>query len=41
MNDDYMLDNILDKIKAMINIEKFDDTKILNDTNDELPVSIN
>ena len=40
MNDDYMLDNILDKIKAMINIEKFDDTKILIDTYDEFPGSI-
>ena len=40
MIDDYMLDNILDKIKAMINIEKFDDSKILIDTYDELPGSI-
>ena len=40
MIDDYMLDNILDKIKAMINIEKFDDSKILIETYDELPGSI-
>ena len=28
MTDDYMLDNVLDKIKEIIGIEEFDDTKI-------------
>ena len=38
--DDYMLDKILDKIKETIDIEKFDDTKILIDTDDQLPDDI-
>ena len=32
-----MLDKVLDKIKETIDIWKFDDTKILTDTNDKLP----
>ena len=35
-----MLDKILDKIKETIDIEKFDDTKILTDTDDQLPDDI-
>ena len=31
---DYMLDVVLDKIKQIISIEKFDNTKILIDTDD-------
>ena len=34
---DYMLDKLLDKIKEIICIEKFDNTKILVDTDDKLP----
>ena len=34
MVDDYIIDKVLDKNKEIINIEKFDDTKILIDTND-------
>ena len=37
MVDDYMLDKVLDKVKGIITIEKFDDTKILIDTDDKLP----
>ena len=29
MVDDYMVDKVLDKVKEIIGIEKFDDTKIL------------
>ena len=36
MVDDYMLDKILDKIKEIIGIEKFDDTKILIDSDDKM-----
>ena len=32
-----MLHKILDKIKGKIGIEKFDDAKILIDTDDKLP----
>ena len=35
--DDYVLDKVLDKIKEIIDIKKFDDTKIFIDTDDELP----
>ena len=35
-----MLDNVLDKIKEIIGIEKFDDTKILIDTDGKLPSDI-
>ena len=35
--DDYMLDKVLDKIKMIIGFEKFDDTKILIETGDNLP----
>ena len=31
MADDYMLDKVLDKIKEIISIENFDNTKILID----------
>ena len=37
---DCMLVKVLDKIKEIIGIEKFDDTKILIDSHDELPVKI-
>ena len=37
MVDDYMLDKALDKIKEIIGLEKFYDTKILIDTGDKLP----
>ena len=38
MVDDYMLDKLLGNIKEIIDIEKYDDTKILIDINDdELP----
>ena len=37
---DYMLDKVLDKIIEVIGIEKFDDTKILIDTDDKLPDDI-
>ena len=40
--DDYMLDKVLKKyrIKEIIGVEKFDNTKILIDTDDELPDDI-
>ena len=34
---DYMLDKVLDTIKEIIGVVKFHDTKILTDTDDELP----
>ena len=37
MVDDYMLDKLLGKIKEIIDIEKYDHTKILIDMDDELP----
>ena len=37
MVNDYILDKVSDKIKETISIVKFDDTKILMDTDDELP----
>ena len=40
MTDDYMLDNVLDKIKEIIGIEEFDDTKILIETDGKLPDDI-
>ena len=36
MVDDYMADNVLDKIKEIIGIEKFDDTKVLMNTGNKL-----
>ena len=36
MVDDYMLDKALDKIKEIMVIEKFDDTKILINADDKL-----
>ena len=33
---DYMLDKVLDKIKMIIGIKKFDDTKILIEADDKL-----
>ena len=40
MIDDYVLDKVLDKIEEIIGIEKFEDTKILIDTDDKLPDDI-
>ena len=40
MVDDYMLYKLLDNIKEMIGIGKFDDTKILIDMDDKLPDDI-
>ena len=37
---DYMLDKILDEIKDIIGIGKFDNTKKLIETNDKLPDDI-
>ena len=34
--DDYTLDKVLDKIKMIISIEEFNDTKILVETDDKL-----
>ena len=39
MLNDYVLDRVLDKIKEIIGIVKFGDTKILIDTDDKLPDS--
>ena len=38
--DSYILDKVLDDIKETIDIEKFDDIKILIDMNNELPDDI-
>ena len=38
--DDYVLDKVLDKTEEIIDIEKFDDAKILIDTDDKLPDNI-
>ena len=35
-----ILDKVLDKIKRIVGIEKFDDTKILINTDDKLPNNI-
>ena len=40
MVDDYMLDKVLDKIKEIIGIEKFDGTKILIYADDKFPDDI-
>ena len=40
MVDNYMLNKALDKTKNIIGIQKFDDTKILVDTDYKLPVDI-
>ena len=40
MVDDYMEDKVLDKIKEEMGIEKFDDTKILINTDDNLSYNI-
>ena len=40
MVDDYMLYKKLERIKKTIGIEKFDDAKILIDTDDKLPNNI-
>ena len=37
MVDNYKLDEVLDRIKEIIGIEKFDNTKILVDKDDKLP----
>ena len=36
----YMLDKLIDKIKEIIGIDQFDNTKILIDTDDKLPDGI-
>ena len=36
MTDDYILDNILDKIKEIIGTENFDNTGIFTEANDKL-----
>ena len=38
--DDYVLDKVLDKTEEIIDIEKFDDTKTLIDTDDKLADNI-
>ena len=40
MVDNYMLNKALDKTKNIIGIQKFDDTKILVNTDYKLPVDI-
>ena len=40
MINDYILDKILDKIKKEIDIKKFDNTKVLTETDDKLPDDI-
>ena len=40
MVDDYMLNEVLEKIKEIIGIDKFTDSKILINTYDELPNDI-
>ena len=40
MVDDYMLHEVLEKIKEIIGIDKFNDSKILINTYDELPNDI-
>ena len=40
MADNYMLDIALYKIKHITGIEKFDDTQILFDTGDKMPIDI-
>ena len=40
MVDDYMLDTVLDNIKEIKGIKKFDNTKILMDRDDKLPDDI-
>ena len=37
---DYKLDKVLDKIKEIIGIEKFHDTKVLIKTDDKMPDDI-
>ena len=37
MVDNYMLDKVFDRIKEIIGIEEFDNSKILVDTDDKLP----
>ena len=40
MAEDYTFNKVLDKFKEIIRIEKFDDTKILIETDDKLPDDI-
>ena len=40
MVDDYTLDKLLDKIKDIIGTKKFDNTKMLMETDDKLPDGI-
>ena len=37
MVNDYILDKVLNKIKEIIDVEKFDNANILIDTDDKLP----
>ena len=40
MLNDYMLDKVLDKINEKIDTVKLDDTKIMIDTDEKLPVNM-
>ena len=40
MVDDYIVDKVLDKIKEIIGIEKFDDTRILIDKDDNCQMTL-
>ena len=40
MIDGYLLEKVLEKIKEIVSIEKFDNTKIFSDANDWLPADI-
>ena len=40
MVDDYMIDEVLDKIKESRGIEELDNTRLLIDTNENLPNDI-
>ena len=40
MIDDYLLEKVLEKIKEIVSIVKFDNTKIFSDANDWLPADI-
>ena len=40
INDYYLLNEVLDTIKEILGTEKFDSTKTLIDTDDELPENI-
>ena len=40
MVDNHILDKVSDKIKMIVGIEKFDDTKIFIETDDKLPDNV-